>query len=146
MSSGGINDGPINVDPINGGANAITGTGSVTAPVGLLSGSGALAFSGSGSVTAPVGLLSGDGSISGVIPGGASGGLAQAQAPIRRRPRAITGRGSVTAPPGQIQGRAVYAIQGRGGVTAQAGKVDGAGRYSDDALVFWLLGMDEEAA
>jgi hypothetical protein len=111
-----------------GGAEAITGTGAITAPLGTISGTGEAGYP--------------------------NRSIWEFNRPERRRapqvaeapepPPTIIGRGAVTSPLGQIAGTGLVLLPviGYGACTAPCGTVHGYGAVPDDAADWALLGLD----
>lgn len=101
-----------------------TGTGGLTAPAGMTSGSGVVGKTGTGALTAPTGIASGsgfqtlDGSGALTAPAGATSGTG-----VTDR----TGTAALTAPAATVSGTGTQTVIGTGALTAAVGEIDGTG-------------------
>lgn len=110
-----------------------TGTGQVTAPAGVLAGTGTVKVVGTGAATAPAALLAGTGTVK-VTGQGALTAPAALLAGAGTVVSPITGQGALTAPAALVAGQGDVDVAGTGSLTTPAGLLAGQGTVAWPAI------------
>jgi hypothetical protein len=107
-------------DPVLG--TDINGTGALTAPPAVASGTGTVVVSATGAATAPKATAAGT---AGVVVFGSGAAVAPLAQAIGSASVVVTGSGALTAPPGAAAGAGTVAVGGPGALLAPAAAVSG---------------------